>query len=149
MAQLPGALDQRPSLSKLVGGEHRSRRGRALAVRRAGRARLPSVLRRFRFFRLVTLRGLASGRCGFFSGVFFLFHGLGAFSGLGVLVGLSMYLPIIYILTYGIGCVINMGVCAVKGKTWAEEWGVPFSAGLIVGEAVLSLIINAVVLMMG
>jgi uncharacterized oligopeptide transporter (OPT) family protein len=72
--------------------------------------------------------------------------GLGSFSGLGVLVGLSMYLPIIYILTYGIGCLLNMGVTAVKGKTWAEEWGVPFCAGLIVGEAVLSLIINAVVL---
>jgi uncharacterized oligopeptide transporter (OPT) family protein len=75
--------------------------------------------------------------------------GLGAFSGLGVLVGLSMYLPIIYILTYGIGCLLNMGVCAVKGRTWAEEWGVPFSAGLIVGEAVLALIINAIVLSLG
>jgi uncharacterized oligopeptide transporter (OPT) family protein len=75
--------------------------------------------------------------------------GLGAFSGLGVLVGLSMYLPIIYILTYGIGCLLNMGVCAAKGRTWAEEWGVPFSAGLIVGEAVLALIINAIVLSLG
>ena len=72
--------------------------------------------------------------------------GLGSFAGLGVMVGLSMYLPIIYILTYGIGCLLNMGVAAVKGKTWAEEWGVPFCAGLIVGEAVLSLIINGVVL---
>jgi len=72
--------------------------------------------------------------------------GFGSFAGLGVLVGLSMYLPIIYILTYGIGCLINMGVTAVKGKTWAEEWGVPFCAGLMVGEAVLSLIINGVVL---
>ena len=72
--------------------------------------------------------------------------GLGSFAGLGVMVGLSMYLPIIYILTYGIGCLLNMGVTAVKGKTWAEEWGVPFCAGLIVGEAVLSLIINGVVL---
>ena len=72
--------------------------------------------------------------------------GLGSFAGLGVMVGLSMYLPIIYILTYGIGCLLNMGVTAVKGRTWAEEWGVPFCAGLIVGEAVLSLIINGVVL---
>lgn len=75
--------------------------------------------------------------------------GLGAFSGLGVLVGLSMYLPIVYILPYGVGCLANMGVSAVKGKTWAEEWGVPFCAGLIVGEAVLSLIINALVLCIG
>ncbi|MBN2476818.1 MAG: OPT/YSL family transporter [Pirellulales bacterium] len=72
--------------------------------------------------------------------------GLGSFAGLGVLVGLSMYLPFEYVLTYGVGCLIHMGVSAVKGKTWAEEWGVPFCAGLIVGEAVLSLIINAVVL---
>ncbi len=73
--------------------------------------------------------------------------GLGPFAGLGVMVGLSMYLPIAYILTYGIGCLLNMGVTKVKGKAWAEEWGVPFCAGLIVGEAVLSLIINAIVLL--
>ena len=72
--------------------------------------------------------------------------GLGSFAGLGVMVGLSMYLPIEYILTYGIGCLLNMVVTALKGKTWAEEWGVPFCAGLIVGEAVLSLVINAVIL---
>ncbi len=75
--------------------------------------------------------------------------GLGPFSSLGVMVGLSMYLPIIYILTYGVGCLINMGVTAVKGRTWAEEWGVPFCAGLIVGEALLSLVINAIVLGVG
>ena len=75
--------------------------------------------------------------------------GLGAFPGLGVLVGLSMYLPIVYILTYGIGCLVNMAVATVKGKTWAEEWGVPFCAGLIVGESVLALMINAVVLAVG
>jgi uncharacterized oligopeptide transporter (OPT) family protein len=72
--------------------------------------------------------------------------GLGAFPGLGVLVGLSMYLPIFYILTYGLGCIINIIVGRIKGRTWAEEWGVPFCAGLIVGEAMLALIINAIVL---
>jgi len=77
------------------------------------------------------------------------FLGLGSFAGLGVLVGLSMYLPITYILTYGIGCLLNMAVTARKGKTWAEEWGVPFCAGLIVGEAVLSLLVNALVLYQG
>jgi uncharacterized oligopeptide transporter (OPT) family protein len=75
--------------------------------------------------------------------------GLGSFAGLGVLVGLSMYLPIIYILTYGVGCLMNMGVAAVMGKAWAEEWGVPFAAGLIVGESILALGINAIVLGMG
>lgn len=66
--------------------------------------------------------------------------GVAAFPGLGVLVGLSMYLPFEYIATYGIGCVINMIVTRVKGTDWAESWGVPFSAGLIVGESILALI---------
>ena len=75
--------------------------------------------------------------------------GLGAFPGLGVLVGLSMYLPFIYISTYGLGCVINMIVVKIKGKRWSEDWGVPFAAGLIVGEAILALIINLTVLAIG
>lgn len=75
--------------------------------------------------------------------------GLGAFSGLGVLVGLSMYLPFAYIATYGVGCVINIIVSKIKGARWAEEWGVPLAAGFIVGDAVLALGINAIVLVSG
>ncbi|HCT46856.1 MAG TPA: hypothetical protein DF699_16745 [Phycisphaerales bacterium] len=75
--------------------------------------------------------------------------GLGAFSGLGVLVGLSMYLPFAYIATYGIGCVVNMSVSKLKGASWAEEWGVPMAAGFIVGDAVLALGVNAIVLIAG
>lgn len=75
--------------------------------------------------------------------------GLGAFSGLGVLVGLSMYLPFYYIATYGVGCIINMIVSKAKGPRWAEEWGVPLAAGFIVGDAVLALGINAIVLLGG
>lgn len=75
--------------------------------------------------------------------------GLGAFSGLGVLVGLSMYLPMIYIATYGIGCLLNMGVAKAKGNKWAEEWGVPVAAGFIVGDALLSLSVNGIVLALG
>jgi uncharacterized oligopeptide transporter (OPT) family protein len=75
--------------------------------------------------------------------------GIGSFSGLGVLVGLSMYLPLIYILTYGVGCIINISVSKIKGRTWAEEWGVPLAAGLIVGEAVLALSVNSIVLIRG
>tara|TARA_R110002073_G_scaffold336260_1_gene531383 strand:- start:134746 stop:137229 length:2484 start_codon:yes stop_codon:yes gene_type:complete len=75
--------------------------------------------------------------------------GLGAFSGLGVLVGLSMYLPFAYIATYGVGCVINMLVSKTKGASWAEEWGVPMAAGFIVGDAVLALGVNAIVLITG
>ena len=75
--------------------------------------------------------------------------GLGAFPGLGVLVGLSMYLPFLYVSTYGIGCILNMICVKVKGARWSEEWGVPFAAGLIVGEALLALGINMAVLARG
>ncbi|MBL0920838.1 MAG: OPT/YSL family transporter [Phycisphaerales bacterium] len=74
--------------------------------------------------------------------------GFGAFAGLGVLVGLSMYLPFQYILTYGIGCLLNMAVTRVKGRGWSEEWGVPLCAGLVVGEALLDLGVNGLVLLM-
>ncbi len=75
--------------------------------------------------------------------------GLGAFASLGVLVGLSMYLPIVFILTYGVGCLLSMIAAKVVGKRPAEEWGVPFAAGLIVGEAIFSLVINSIVLIQG
>lgn len=75
--------------------------------------------------------------------------GLGSFAGLGVLVGLSMYLPFKYIATYGIGCIVNILLRAFKGPRWTEEWGVPFAAGLIVGESVLALIFNIVILAVG
>jgi uncharacterized oligopeptide transporter (OPT) family protein len=72
--------------------------------------------------------------------------GLGSFAGLGVLVGLSMFLPFFYIATYGIGCVTNIVLTRVKGARWCENWGVPVAAGLIVGEALLALVINLMVL---
>lgn len=75
--------------------------------------------------------------------------GIGGFAGLGVLVGLSVYLPFIYIATYGIGCVLNMLTTMSKGRRFTEEWGVPFAAGLIVGEAVPALIINIIILAQG
>ncbi len=73
--------------------------------------------------------------------------GIGSFSGLGVLVGLSMYLPMNYIATYGIGCIIAMIVGKMKGARWAEEWGVPLAAGFIVGDALLGLGVNFIVLL--
>ena len=75
--------------------------------------------------------------------------GLGTFSGLGVLVGLSMYLPFAAIATYGVGCVVNMAVARWKGRVWAEDWGVPFAAGLIVGESLLAMAVNMIVLATG
>jgi putative OPT family oligopeptide transporter len=62
-------------------------------------------------------------------------------AALGVLVGLSMYLPFMYILTFSIGCIANMIGRRLKGAYWVEERGVPFAAGLIVGESVIFLIV--------
>jgi uncharacterized oligopeptide transporter (OPT) family protein len=60
--------------------------------------------------------------------------------GLGVLVGLSMYLPLRYILPYGLGCVIHMLFVKTRGSRWVENKGVPFAAGLIVGEPLIVLL---------
>jgi len=67
---------------------------------------------------------------------------LSGMAGLGVLVGLSMYLPLAYLLPYGLGCLIQMFVSRVKGASWAENWGVPLAAGLIVGEGLLGVVFN-------
>ncbi|MBU0474369.1 MAG: OPT/YSL family transporter [Bacteroidetes bacterium] len=57
--------------------------------------------------------------------------------GLGVIMGIAMYLSIKHILPYGLGSILNLIVVWKKGKDWSEKWGVPFAAGLIVGEALL------------
>ena len=61
-------------------------------------------------------------------------------AGLGVLVGLAMYLPLMYLLPYGLGCLIQMWLTKRKGAAWTENMGVPFAAGLIVGEGLLGII---------
>jgi uncharacterized oligopeptide transporter (OPT) family protein len=57
-----------------------------------------------------------------------------------------MYLPFMFIATYGVGCLINIAVAKAFGPRNAEEWGVPLAAGLIVGDAVLSLAVNGAIL---
>ena len=64
---------------------------------------------------------------------------LSGMAGLGVLVGLSMYLPLMYLLPYGLGCILQMIVTKLKGSNWTESWGVPLAAGLIVGEGLLGV----------
>lgn len=59
--------------------------------------------------------------------------------GLGVLVGLAMYLPFSITLGYGIGCLVGMGMTKAKGVDWVEDNVTPFAAGLIVGEALMGL----------
>jgi uncharacterized oligopeptide transporter (OPT) family protein len=99
------------------------------------------------------IRGVQGGEMPYamyaMGGILGILLGVGLFPGLGVLVGLSMYLPVFYIFTYGLGCLANMAVGKIKGQQWAEEWGVPLCAGLVVGEAVLALLVNSLVLVRG
>ena len=73
--------------------------------------------------------------------------GLTGVPGLGVLVGLSMYLPLAYILPYGLGCLVNMGVARARGARWVEEKGVPFAAGLLVGEPLVVLVQSILIIL--
>jgi len=56
--------------------------------------------------------------------------------GLGVLIGLAMYLPFSITLGYGVGCLTQMGIEARFGANFCENKLVPLAAGLIVGEAI-------------
>ncbi len=69
--------------------------------------------------------------------------GLYPISGLGVLVGLAMYLPISITLGYGVGCLVCMALNAKLGKRWIGSTLVPVAAGFIVGEALTSIILVA------
>ncbi len=71
---------------------------------------------------------------------------LGAYpiSGIGVLVGLAMYLPISITLTYGLGCIAAIGLKKAKGQRWIASTLVPIAAGFIIGEALTSLVFNLV-----
>lgn len=55
--------------------------------------------------------------------------------GLGVLVGLSMYLPMFYVLPYGLGCVLAIVSDRFAGRSWSNEFGIPIAAGLLVGDS--------------
>ena len=61
--------------------------------------------------------------------------GLAPMPGLGVLIGLAMYLPFPITLGYGIGCLAAIALRRLKGAVFCEHKLVPFAAGLIVGEA--------------
>jgi len=60
--------------------------------------------------------------------------------GLGVMVGLSLYLPFDYMVVFGLGGVLNILVGRWKGARFAEDHGVPVAAGLIVGTALVEVI---------
>jgi putative OPT family oligopeptide transporter len=64
--------------------------------------------------------------------------------GVGVLVGLAMYLPFYITFGYGIGCLTSMGLQKKFGKRWFGGTLVPVAAGFIVGEALTSLVITLI-----
>jgi len=64
--------------------------------------------------------------------------------GLGVLVGLAMYLPFNITLGYGIGCVTSMALEKTKGRRFYSDIIVPVAAGFIVGEALTSLTLTMI-----
>ena len=65
--------------------------------------------------------------------------GAAPMAGLGVLIGLAMYLPFSITLGYGIGCLTQMYILKKKGAAFCEHKLVPLAAGLIVGEAILGI----------
>ena len=69
--------------------------------------------------------------------------GLGIFpiSGVGVLVGLAMYLPFHITLTYGLGCFLSIGLERSLGSRWIGATLVPVAAGFIIGEALTNLVL--------
>ena len=65
--------------------------------------------------------------------------GAAPMAGLGVLIGLAMYLPFSITFGYGLGCLTQMWLKAKKGQHWVEHTLVPLAAGLIVGEAIMGI----------
>lgn len=65
---------------------------------------------------------------------------LSGLPGLGVIVGISMYLGLSIILPYGIGALTREGFQRVKGIEWCEAKGIPLAVGLIVGDGLMTLL---------
>ena len=65
--------------------------------------------------------------------------GLHPVGGLGVLIGLAMYLPFSITLTYGVGCAAHLWLLRRHGDRWMGDTLVPVAAGFIIGEALTSL----------
>ncbi len=59
--------------------------------------------------------------------------------GLGVLVGLAMYLPFDITFGYGVGCLGTMALQRWKGPRFIGDRIVPLAAGFIIGEALTNL----------
>lgn len=75
--------------------------------------------------------------------------GIFPISGMGVLVGLAMYLPFYITLTYGVGCFVSIRLEKTRGTTWVAGTIVPVAAGFIIGEALVNLTLTLVTLATG
>jgi uncharacterized oligopeptide transporter (OPT) family protein len=69
-------------------------------------------------------------------GLLLAFSGLG---GIGVLVGLGLYMPFDIVLTYTLGNILRVVVDRLYGVKFSHEVGIPIAAGLIVGEALVDV----------
>ena len=61
-------------------------------------------------------------------------------AGLGVLIGLAMYLPFSITFGYGLGCMASMWLTKRRGIAFYQHKLVPVAAGLIVGEAIMGIV---------
>ncbi len=59
--------------------------------------------------------------------------------GLGVMVGLSLYLPFEFMIVFGLGGLLAIFLSRWKGARFTEDKGVPVAAGLIVGDALIEI----------
>ena len=69
--------------------------------------------------------------------------------GLGVLIGLAMYLPASITFTYGLGCLVTVAAERFGGARLVGDKIVPIAAGLIVGEALTALTMTLITLATG
>jgi len=64
--------------------------------------------------------------------------------GIGVMVGLSLYLPFEYMVVFGIGGLLALLFTRLRGAHWVEDTGVPVAAGLIVGDALVNVVVAVI-----
>jgi len=69
---------------------------------------------------------------------------VGVGAGMGVLIGLSMYLPMAYILPYGLGCVLAMAAKRYLGREWSSNIGIPVAAGMLVGDSLAGVVFSVI-----
>lgn len=60
--------------------------------------------------------------------------------GLGVIVGISMYLGLSIILPYGAGALARWALQHHLGLKWCEAKGIPVAVGLVVGDGLMTLL---------